>query len=124
MKGMGIFISSLLVIDTFFACYYMGFHSRTISVIDPSLKPVQPAPAKTVGEGIAPKAARASRSDAELPYLPGSRSAKTPAKATAKATAKTSSKTSVKSTAKTAAKSAAKPTAKATSKSTKPVSNP
>lgn len=127
MKGMGIFISALLVIDTFFASYYIGMHSHTVSVVDPSLNPFVPAPLvvapvtkapaavpsakkapaaakKTVGAGLVPKAARASRSDAELPYLPGSRVAKTTAKTTIKAIAK--------STAKPAAKTTAKPTAR------------
>ena len=37
MKAKGIFISSLLVIDTFLASYYFGLHSRTFKIIDPKM---------------------------------------------------------------------------------------
>jgi len=50
----------------------------------------------SVGEGLAPKAARASRSDAELPYLPGSRFANVPTSAVkAPSASKTAPKTVV-----------------------------
>lgn len=45
------FISALLIVDAFFVSYYLGFHSRSVPVIDPSLPPLAkpvpvPAPAK------------------------------------------------------------------------------
>lgn len=39
---MGMFISTLVVIDTFFVSYYLGMHSRSVPVIDNSMKPVVP----------------------------------------------------------------------------------
>lgn len=42
MKAMGMFVSSLIVIDAFLISYYVGLHSRTVNVVDPSMKPVQP----------------------------------------------------------------------------------
>lgn len=40
MKAKGIFISTLIVIDTFLGAYFYGVHSRTIKVIDPALPAV------------------------------------------------------------------------------------
>lgn len=40
MKGMGQFISALLVVDTFFVSYAVGFNSRRVLVVDPSLPPI------------------------------------------------------------------------------------
>lgn len=40
MKAKGIFISVLLVIDTFFVSYAAGFHSRHVLVVNPKLPPV------------------------------------------------------------------------------------
>lgn len=44
MKAKGIFISTLLVIDTFFVGFTYGFNSREVLIVDPSLPPL-PAPA-------------------------------------------------------------------------------
>jgi hypothetical protein len=46
MKGKGIFISTLLVIDTFLVSYFVGFNSRHVPVVDPSLPPLAPAAPK------------------------------------------------------------------------------
>jgi hypothetical protein len=54
MKAAGIFISSIVIVDTFLVSYAVGFNSRHVLVIDPKLppvkveKPVQPSvtPAK------------------------------------------------------------------------------
>jgi len=46
MKAKGLFISTLLILDTFLVSYYAGVHGRTVKVIDPSLPAlpvVQPA---------------------------------------------------------------------------------
>lgn len=37
MKAKGLFISTLLVLDTFLVSYYAGVHGRTVKVIDPML---------------------------------------------------------------------------------------
>lgn len=39
MKGIGVFMCTLLVIDTFAASYYVGMHSRTVPIEDPKLPP-------------------------------------------------------------------------------------
>ncbi|MEZ4491045.1 MAG: hypothetical protein R3C24_11575 [Cyanobacteriota/Melainabacteria group bacterium] len=44
MKAKGIFISTLIVIDTFLGAYFYGVHSRTIKVIDPALPAVDQKP--------------------------------------------------------------------------------
>lgn len=41
MKAKGIFISTLIIVDTFLGAYYFGVHQRSIKVIDPSLKAVE-----------------------------------------------------------------------------------
>jgi hypothetical protein len=40
VTGKGKFISTLLVIDTFFASFAAGFNSRTVLVEDPTLPPI------------------------------------------------------------------------------------
>lgn len=40
MKAKGIFISALLVVDTFLMSYAAGFHSRHVLVVNPKLPPV------------------------------------------------------------------------------------
>ncbi len=40
MKAKGIFISTLLVVDTFLLSYAAGFHSRHVLVVNPKLPPV------------------------------------------------------------------------------------
>ncbi len=56
MTGMGKVISTLLVIDTFFISFAVGFNSRKVDVVDPTLPPlVQPAaPAKSTEPAKAP----------------------------------------------------------------------
>lgn len=44
MKAKGIFISTLIVIDTFLGAYFYGVHSRTIKIIDPALPAVNQKP--------------------------------------------------------------------------------
>jgi hypothetical protein len=41
MKAGGMFVSAILIIDTFFVSYYLGVHSRTVDVEDPTMKPVE-----------------------------------------------------------------------------------
>jgi hypothetical protein len=49
VKAGGMFISAILIIDTFFVSYYLGVHSRTVDVEDLSMKPVEkPVPVKPV----------------------------------------------------------------------------
>lgn len=71
MKAKGIFISTLIVIDTFLGAYFYGVHSRTIKVIDPGLPAVNqklPAAAeeKKVGNTPTPAAVK-QRAPAEAP---------------------------------------------------------
>jgi hypothetical protein len=42
VKAKGKFISTLLVMDTFFISFAAGFNSRHVLVVDPSLPPVPP----------------------------------------------------------------------------------
>ena len=46
MKAKGIFISTLLVIDTFFISYAVGFNSHPVLVVDPALPPVAKKPSE------------------------------------------------------------------------------
>lgn len=40
------FVSAIVCIDTFFVSYFLGLHSRSVDVEDPTMKPIQkPAPA-------------------------------------------------------------------------------
>lgn len=50
MKPAGMFVSALLIVDTFLVSYYIGFHSRTVSVVDPNLKPVEKPVSKPVSK--------------------------------------------------------------------------
>ena len=59
MKAKGIFISTLLVIDTFFVSYAAGFHSRHVLVINPKLPPVVHKKTDTI---VAPIAVPAKKS--------------------------------------------------------------
>ena len=49
MKARGICISALIVIDTFFVSFAVGFNSQSVLVVDPSLPPLAPmaSPPKT-----------------------------------------------------------------------------
>lgn len=62
MNTKGLFISTLIVIDTFLGAYFYGVHSRTIKVIDPALPAVnQKLPAaeeKKVGNTPTPAAVK------------------------------------------------------------------
>lgn len=58
MKAEGIFISTLLVIDTFLVSFYFGFNSRHVLVVDPSLPPL-------VKPRINNSSAKSSKSEAE-----------------------------------------------------------
>jgi regulatory protein YycI of two-component signal transduction system YycFG len=40
MKSKGIFISAILIVDTFLVSYAIGFNSRHVAVVDPTMKPV------------------------------------------------------------------------------------
>ena len=40
MSGFGKFIGFLLIVDSFFVCYYLGFNSRHVLVVDPTMQPV------------------------------------------------------------------------------------
>jgi hypothetical protein len=48
VKASGIFVSAILVIDTFLVAYAVGFNSRHVLMVDPTMKPVaaKPAPAE------------------------------------------------------------------------------
>jgi hypothetical protein len=47
MKAKGRFISTLLVIDTFLVSYAVGFNSRHVLIVDPSLSPTATATTKS-----------------------------------------------------------------------------
>jgi hypothetical protein len=40
MKAKGMFISAILIVDTFLVSYAIGFNSRHVAVVDPTMKPV------------------------------------------------------------------------------------
>ncbi len=82
MKAKGIFIATLLVVDTFFIAYAYGFHSRHVLVIDAKLPPL-----KTVEVKV--------KSEPSLKALPAK---KVDAKKTAKAVKASKSSKTVKAT--------------------------
>lgn len=58
MNAKSKFMSTLLVIDTFFVSYAVGFNSRHVLVVDPKLPPyvkLTPAPAESGDNKIKPK---------------------------------------------------------------------
>ena len=136
MKAKGIFISTLLVVDTFLMSYAAGFHSRHVLVVNPKLPTVvekkveaKPAPVSTPAkktdakDGHVKHASKGSHSakthgngshDTKAGEKPAdSRSGAKPAAKTYSTTAaKQAAKAETKPTAKPAAKPAAKPQAK------------
>jgi hypothetical protein len=82
VKAKGKLVSALLVIDTFFISFALGFNSRSVLVVDPSLPPVKPALKQE--PAVAPVAAT-SKTPADAP---SKAPAKSPNKAAAKATKK------------------------------------
>lgn len=74
MKAKGIFISTLLVIDTFLVSYAAGFHSRHVLVINPKLPPVV---RKTQDKVVAPAVTPAKNSgDKNAQHVKGTHTAK------------------------------------------------
>jgi hypothetical protein len=85
VKAKGIFISTLLVIDTFFVSYAVGFNIHPVLVVDPSLPPVvtkSPEKAKppTTPVPAAKKAAEKSPEAKPAPIKPKETSEKPKAK--------------------------------------------
>lgn len=119
MKAKGIFISTLLVIDTFFVSYAAGFHSRHVLVINPKLPPVVH---KKADSAVTPTAAPAKKTSeksthqAKDAHTAKNAPAKSTAKPTAKHVAKPDSKPPVKPVSKPAAKPTSKPKAKPAAK--------
>lgn len=120
MKAKGIFISTLLVIDTFLMSYAAGFHSRHVLVINPKLPPVVHK-AEDAGKAKTPvitpakagdKNAHATKNKHASKNKPESKATTAPAKSTAKSAAKPDAKPEVKPAAKPAAKAPVKPVAK------------
>jgi hypothetical protein len=72
VKAAGICISTLIVIDTFFISFAVGFNSRHVLEIDPSLPPlVQPKPPAKPAE--VPKAAEKEKKSEHTPGKPGAK---------------------------------------------------
>lgn len=129
MKAKGIFISTLLVIDTFLMSYAAGFHSRHVLVINPKLPPVVHK-AEDAGKAKTPvitpakagdKNAHATKNKHASKNKPESKATTAPAKSNAKSAAKPDAKSAAKPDAKPEVKPAAKPAAKAP---VKPVAKP
>lgn len=108
MKTKGIFISSLLVIDTFFVSYAAGFHSRHVLVINPKLPPVvqKTVDAKPTTAVVPPKKTDPKDTHSKQKHPPKSHETKPSAKAgekpAGKAVAKPAAKQTTKSTTKPA----------------------
>lgn len=110
MKARGMFISTLLVIDTFLGAFCYGFNTSAILVIDPKLPAVvPPAPA-------APPAGISDRNEdkAKRPAAAGKKVLPTPLP---KGALKTGGKSQVKTGTKSGAKPTAKPDTKTNTKS-------
>lgn len=68
MKAGAMMFSLVVIVDSFLAGYFLGFHSRSVDVIDPNLKPAPPptvaAPAKPATATPAKPATRKSAKSA------------------------------------------------------------
>lgn len=133
MKAKGIFISTLLVIDTFFVSYAVGFQSRHVLIINPKLPPVvqkkveakpipPPAPAKKGDTKNAHngKDAHASKTHGKSTHKTEVDKSKTSAPADSsksKVPARDATQATAKPSAKPAPKPAVKPAAKPASES-------
>ncbi len=143
MKAKGIFISTLLVIDTFFVSYAVGFQSRHVLIVNPKLPPVvqnkveaKPLPAAVPGKHGDTKGIHtgkgthtskthgkgAQKSEVDKSKTTGA-AASTSAKPTAKTSApadssksKVSARDATQATAKPSAKPAPKPAVKPAAK--------
>ena len=75
MKPAGMFVSSILVIDTFLVSFYLGFNSRHVLVVDPSLKPVASAaeenPSSSSPQAKKPDAAKDSTKNSKNSTVSG-----------------------------------------------------
>jgi hypothetical protein len=85
VKAKGIFISTLLVIDTFFVSYAVGFNTHPVLIVDPSLPPVvtkSPEKAKPATSNVpaAKKVAEKAPEAKPAPIKPKEASAKPTAK--------------------------------------------
>jgi hypothetical protein len=123
MKAKGIFISTLLVIDTFFVSYAVGFQSRHVLIVNPKLPPVVQ---KKVEAKPIPAAVPAKKADTKNTHAANTHAPKTQGKGVHKAASETtSSKAPAADATKPAAKPAVKPAAKPTTKAAaKPVAKP
>ncbi len=60
MKTSGLFFCAVLLVDTLFISYWVGFNSRHVLIVDPTLPPLKPAVVDTVKvdmpkNGVSPK---------------------------------------------------------------------
>jgi hypothetical protein len=145
MKAKGIFISVLLVIDTFFVSYAAGFHSRHVLVVNPKLPPVvqkkveakpilptKPAPKSNAKDGhgkkgSVDKAHGAKSHDIKRDAKSADTSAKSAAKTAASSTTKSDSGAKASTGKSTPKASATKPSMKKTTTpkpSPKPTAKP
>ena len=60
MNFMGKFIATLIIIDTFFVSYAVGFNSRHVLIEDPTVKAPPPAPAKKIEPAVPAKSGTAA----------------------------------------------------------------
>lgn len=112
MKARGMFISTLLVIDTFLGAFCYGFNTSAILVIDPKLPAVLPPAPVGPPAGISDK----NEDKAKHPAAAGTKVLPAPLP---KGALKAGSKGQVKTGTKSGAKPAAKPGTKADTKSKK-----
>jgi len=98
MKAKGIFISTLLVIDTFLVSYAAGFHSRHVLVVNPKLPPVVHKIEESVDKSKTPPVVPKTKTDEK------SHSAKDTSKSHGKNTKAKNSTTVVKPSPKPATK--------------------
>ncbi|MBS1990507.1 MAG: hypothetical protein JSS83_08320 [Cyanobacteria bacterium SZAS LIN-3] len=102
MNGMAKFIAGLIVIDTFFVSFAVGFNSKHVLVVDPSLPAYVPPVVKPAVKGepalVEPPAAAPAAAKPAAKSGPARAEKKVHAKAAAKP--KTNEKKAVKETAK------------------------
>jgi hypothetical protein len=85
VKAGMMFVSAILCIDSFFASYFVGLHSRTVDVEDPTMKPIQKPVAVETKPSVPVKEDISKKSDNGKPK-------KTKSKAKTKSTAATKKK--------------------------------
>ena len=116
MKAKGIFISTLLVIDTFLMSYAAGFHSKHVLVVNPKLPPVVQKKVEAKPVAAAAPTSKEVKTHEAKPPSKASAAGKNATKAKANSTSAAKPAVKKEDKKKPASKPAAKPAKKSAPK--------